>query len=306
MKNLTLILLIVLLGACQQKNAPKRNSINPVIGNTSYVEKFGKEPTAQINEDVRIKTHLSYVEKLLRKKSTLHLSIIERKKRALILDYLQSYHEAGIFPRNYDHEDERRPCFIDKDNNICAVGYLVEKTAGLEAAQAINSEFKYATIGEMNSELLENWVKTTGLSKQEIAMIQPTYGHRKKNYVGYEYASTSFILQSANVGFSSASFWTTKQKTKRRWARMGIVSGALTLGYVGYFNAFSDEFRSSNAQKQLNRINLLMGVSAIGINTLQLLQNKKPHKEKAIGWNLNVQPGLFDKPIIGLTINKKL
>ena len=314
MKNLLILLTILLLGSCQQKKLQiKQNSINPIIGDISYVEKFGSLPNELSNEHTRIKTHLNYVEKLLREKSISHLSVVERKNRTRLLDYLRNYHVAGIFPKNYDHEDERRPCFIDKDKNICAVGYLVAQTAGLETAEEINSQYKYAAIGDMNSDLLEDWIGTTGLSRNEIAMIQPNYGGPipvtvNQSYVGEKLAIPSAMLNAANIGISAASVldWN-KNKNSKNVARLGILSGILTLGYTAY-DFYSSDYQFSGrtkGQRRVHSANLILGVASIGINAIKLKRDKR-RNSKALSWNINMQPGINDQPIIGFAINKKL
>jgi len=152
-------------------------TINPVIGDISWVTRFGQQPDASVNEDVRIQTHLSYAENLLRQKDVSNLSPELQQKRVHNLDLLHDYWTRGSFPRNYDYTETRKPCFIDKDGTICAVGYLVEQTAGRNAAKAINNKFKYEELMAMNDELVDGWIATSGLSKEECAMIQPTYGN---------------------------------------------------------------------------------------------------------------------------------
>ena len=151
-------------------------TINPIIGDISYVAKFGHQPDASVSEDLRIQTHLAYAENLLRQKDASNLSPEMQQKRAHMLDLLRDYWTAGKFPRNYDYKDQRRPCFIDKDQTICAVGYLVEQTAGRKAAEAINNKFKYEVLMAMNDELVDGWIATSGLTKEECATIQPSYG----------------------------------------------------------------------------------------------------------------------------------
>ena len=151
-------------------------TINPLIGDVSFVTKFGYQPDATTNEDLRIQTHLAYVENLLRQKDVSNLTPELQQKRSHVLDLLHQYWSAGKFPRNYDYKDVRKSCFIDKDKTICAVGYLVEKTAGRNVAEAINSNHKYDFIYEMNDALVDSWIANSGLTKDECAMIQPDYG----------------------------------------------------------------------------------------------------------------------------------
>ena len=156
-------------------NAQSGQPVNSVIGDISFAKKFGHLAVVSTNEDLRIQTHLAYVENLLRQKDVSNLSPELQLNRTHLLDLLHNYWIRGIFPRNYDYKDQRRPCFIDKDGRICAVGYLIEQTAGRKAADAINAKHKYDRITEMNDEMVDNWINNSGLTKEECAMIQPQY-----------------------------------------------------------------------------------------------------------------------------------
>ncbi len=308
MKYLNLLLAIAFISSCQQVKTPiQPDSINPIIGNISYIEKFGEQPTDQSDENLRIKTHLAYVENLLRNKNTDHLSNNQLAKRNTLLDYLQAYHEAGQFPKNYDHKNERKPCFIDKDKNICAVGYLVEQSAGLQAAEKINSDYQYATIHEMESPLLEDWIDHSGLSKQEVAIIQPTYSNpRNSNYIGYRYGVPSSVLSLTNIGLSTASIvnWNNPEYSKN-YARVGMASGVLTLGYEFLYGASTFRNAKTDYQKKLSNTNLVTGVLALGVNGFRLLNYKKK-KDKKISWDFNIQPELNQEPLYNFALLKKL
>ena len=150
------------------------NNINPILKNKSFIEKSGIEPSSTTDEILRIQTHLEYVENLLRNTKTKGLSKTQQTNRVHLLDLLHTYWQAGIFPKNYDME-ERKPCFIDKDGAICAVGYLVEQTAGRDMAEYINTQYQYANIKDIHLAKLNKWIKDSGLSLEECAMIQPNY-----------------------------------------------------------------------------------------------------------------------------------
>jgi hypothetical protein len=78
----------------------KAQTVNSVLGDISYVEKFGVSPDRFTDEQTRIKTHLQYVEKLLRQKDITDLSIEIQKKRLAIIDLLHNYWMEGVFPVN--------------------------------------------------------------------------------------------------------------------------------------------------------------------------------------------------------------
>lgn len=149
--------------------------INAVIGDQSYFEIFGEYPNAEVDEQTRIRTHLKYVEALLRQKDDAHLTEEQCIQREKLLDLLHEYWTNGVFPENDSNTAERKPVFIDHKNNVCAVGYLVQQTAGNELAKSINQQFKYSYIPEIKHAGLSKWVEQSGLSLEECAMIQPTY-----------------------------------------------------------------------------------------------------------------------------------
>ena len=170
-------LLVVLYLVASSLSAQTVASINPVIGDISFVAKYGEQPTAGCDERDRIKTHLAYVEAQLRAADVSGLTVEQQAKRTEILDHLQDYWQREQFPINTAYPNERKPCFIDEKGTICAVGYLIEQTEGLAAAQAINEQYQYATIAEMTDKLpeIEQWATENGLTVNECAMIQPTY-----------------------------------------------------------------------------------------------------------------------------------
>lgn len=168
--------IIMMMFSFSFTHTAKRQSINPVIGDVSFTKKFGYKPDATSNEDLRIRTHLAYVENLLRQKDVSDLSTELQLKRTHLLNLLHDYWSRGVFPRNYDYKNQHRPCFIDKDGRICAVGYLIEQTAGRKTAEVINVKHKYDRIVEMRDEMVANWINNSGLTKEECAMIQPSYG----------------------------------------------------------------------------------------------------------------------------------
>jgi hypothetical protein len=171
MKNLFLFFFFIssLVSSAQQ------DPVNKLLGDKSFIEKFGHAPLRGTDEKLRIETHLEYVETLLRNaKNNEQRTPEQQTNRQKMIALLHQYRLAGNFPTNYDLT-ERRPCFQDKDGNICAVGYLVQQTAGQEVVYKINSKFKYALIEEMEMPELDEWINASGLTKEECAMIQPGY-----------------------------------------------------------------------------------------------------------------------------------
>ncbi len=152
-----------------------RHAINAVIGDVSYVERYGSPPTAATDPDLRVRTHLEFVYTLLSRRDVSSLPDALRDARRENLARLRDYIDAGVFPRNHLYDDQNRPCFIDHEDRICAVGYLVEQSAGREVAERINAEFRSEFLWRMRLPDLDRWIATSGLSLFELSMIQPGY-----------------------------------------------------------------------------------------------------------------------------------
>ncbi|MEP7218503.1 MAG: hypothetical protein ABI876_06280 [Bacteroidota bacterium] len=122
----------------------------------------------------------TYLEDLFRSRDVGGLTRAIRAERVRNLDRIHAYRIAGAFPRNFDYPDRSRPCFIDREGTICAVGYLVEKSVGWGVAEAINRNYQYATIAEMRMPVLDRWIATSGLTRAEVITLQEPAMHRRQ------------------------------------------------------------------------------------------------------------------------------
>ncbi len=166
---------ISLLLLCCFVNSSAQNSVNPIIGNAGYEARYQVAVSDTSSELAIVKAHLAYAEKLLKGKNAEHLSKEQQIKRKAILAHLHTYWQAEQFPVNTAYRNERRPCFVDENKTICAVGYLIEETAGSELVKTINAKYQYAFIQEMELAELDLWITDNGFTKEEIATIQPAY-----------------------------------------------------------------------------------------------------------------------------------
>lgn len=205
--------------------------VNQVLGDESYVAAFGRFPTANISEQLRLQTHLAYVEQLLRRRSAEHLSSAQRHRRDRVLDHLQAYRQAGVFPRNTTHPSERTPVFIDREGRICAVGYLIEQTAGREVAERINSRYQFASIYAMDMPAIDRWAEAHGFTMRELAMIQPAYRHPDPE----EERSVDKTLEGTLIGVTAAAagvngYMIAQSRRSFISGTAGLVAGGVTLG----------------------------------------------------------------------------
>ena len=277
---------------CSKQSSNNGQTINPLLGDISFVSKFGHQPDATTNEDLRIKTHLEYVENLLRQEDISKLSPELQQRRNHLLDLLHDYWTAGVFPRNYDYKAHRNPCFIDKDNTICAVGYLVEQTAGRQVAENINSKHKYDRVLAMNDNAVDSWIINSGLSNEECAMIQPTYGPPPvytNNYISPSYGIASAVFSGVNLSFNTINGVQLSKGAKDNTVPIiGLLTGAgqVALGIGNFPKEENGMYVTTNeSQKVLSMVNIGFGTTTIILSTWNLIAHRKP-QSKLTSWNL--------------------
>jgi hypothetical protein len=295
--------------SCNKQPTNFYNSVNAILGDISFIEKFGVTPTLETKEDLRLKTHLEYVENLLRGRDASMLSKEQKQNRKTMLDLLHDYRTAGVFPKNYDFPDQRIPCFIDKDGRICAVGYLIEQTAGRHAAEEINSKFKYEYLLAMNDQRIDDWIDASGLTKEECAMIQPTYGPGP-NYVSPGYGVTSALASGLNVSMITVNAIQISKGAKTKTVGIiGLISGAgqVALGAFNYPNEEGAAYWGNGQpdQRNISLMNIGIGTSTMILSTWNLIANRKP-KEKSISWNIYGFPTQAKHVGVGFSLKKRL
>lgn len=303
-------LLVILLASCSIKSTEPGQSVNAVIGDISFLEKYGISPTAETNEYLRLQTHLEYVEKLLRKKDISTLTKIQQENREKMLDLLNEYWKSGVFPKNYDYPGKRIPCFIDKKGRICAVGYLIEQSTGREVAEEINSKYKYAYLADIDDHTIDNWIRSSGLTKEECAMIQPAYAPvYPSNYVSPAYAVSSSLLSGLNLSLNTINGIQISRGTNNKTVPIfGLISGAgqIALGALNYPNeqiGLNGNFQNQS-QRNFSLINIGLGTSTIILSGWNLIRNRKP-QEKTFSWNIYGLPAQRSQIGLGFSLSKR-
>ena len=296
----------------------KLQEVNAILHDESYIAVYDRLPENGANEQVRIQLHLSYVEQLLRSVNTINLNKDQHAKRFYVLDLLHKYWVAGNFPSNRDYPGERKPCFIDADGNICAVGYLVEQTKGRELAEAINTKYKYEFLLDMKEPAIEEWANEFGLTLEECAMIQPTYGPPPPAETSYADIKTSYgissgIIGGSNIAINVANF-SNRLKSKPALSYIGLVTGTGQL-IMGIASVKSTSFQpvinggetytSYKAQNNLSYANIAMGTTTIISSALNLAMKKK-NKEKRNAFNLYSYPNYTNTVSMGLSLTRKI
>ena len=298
MKNLVQLLLFILISTNCLKISAKNDNVQPVnaiLGDISFFEKYSSLPTQSVSEVLRIQTHLEYVESLLRNAPTAHLTKKQKKNRQKAIENLHFYWTAGVFPENREFLNDRKPCFIDAKGNLCAVGYLIQQSAGRGVAEQINARFQYEYLMEMEWNVIDEWIASFGLTKLECAMIQPSYGPTPtENYItpGFGYATA--VFSGANVALSVMNVSQINRQNQGLFTPiLGMVLGAgqITLGALnfpeiqyGWSGSYINE-----AQRNYALMNVALGTSSVIFSTWSLI-TRKPAKTRNVSWNLGAFP----------------
>jgi hypothetical protein len=164
------IVLTISLHPSHSAGSPSIQMIDRIIGQGSFNTVFPILPGP--NQQERITARLAYLEGLLRTRDVSAWPADLRAERTRNIERLKEYRLRGIYPRNEADPGRPLPCFIDGHGAICAVGYLIEQSAGRDFAEWINRQYQYATVAEMSLPALDAWIARSGLTKAEIKTIQ--------------------------------------------------------------------------------------------------------------------------------------
>jgi len=301
-----------LLWSCE-KGPESLHAVNSVLGDVSFIEKFGRRSGATTDENLRIRTHLEYVEKQLRHKDCSDLTEQLQQRRSQLLDFLHDYWTSNLFPRNYDYEGKRVPCFVDKDGRICAVGYLIERSVGRKVAEDINRKHKYERIINMNDPAVDEWISGSGLSKEECASIQPEYGYQNANtynHIRPAYGISSSVLGAANLSLGTMNAIQINREEKTKVVPIvGLLTGAgqVILGAVMMPEETQNfyGYTTNESEKVLSLINIGLGATTVILSSWNLLANPEPGQSN-IGWNLHCLPAPGGGIGLGFTFMHRL
>lgn len=134
---------------------------------------FGEEVTL-------IQTHLRLVIEQLEAADVAHLEAAQLRQRRVHIRTLRSYMSAARFPMNV-FRPGLCPVFIDPWGTHCAVGHLIATSGHQELATRINNEHQLDFLRDIKTEGLSEWQLSSGLTFDELALIQPQYAWRLRS-----------------------------------------------------------------------------------------------------------------------------
>ncbi|TCC17218.1 hypothetical protein [Kribbella sindirgiensis] len=145
------------------------------------------------------------------------------------LDVLRAYRKSRAFPRN-DTTLANTPYFVDRDGRHCAVGHLMRMSGDEDAVRRIAAEANLARIDDMDPAVLADWMQRSGLTKRELARIQPGYPHESQPLVDVLLYTAQLMIPLALLSFVVGRISVHRMALRRGLVVAGlVVCAALTI-----------------------------------------------------------------------------
>lgn len=213
-----------------------RDGANHRVGDDSFAVRFGRAPAGGDSEALRMRTHLEYIRERLAAAPATRPELAAR--RTELLGYLGDYIASGTTPQS-TQLPWRTPVFIDEFGNVCAVGYLIERSVGRALPERIARLHRFDFLEDIAAAMPEvrAWVAASGFTLDELASIQPGYTAEVDQWLRWEVGSTvrppdgPYVRDDKDIGVVTSGAFSGGQM-EGAWTRKtssGRVIGAGTL-----------------------------------------------------------------------------
>ena len=95
--------------------------------------------------------------------------------RSLQIARVHAYAAAGRFPLNTDFPGQLVPYFVDRLGTACAIGHLMRLDGREQLVNRIATSCNHVRIADVDHGPLVDWIRNSGLTQEECALIQPSY-----------------------------------------------------------------------------------------------------------------------------------
>lgn len=113
-------------------------------------------------------------EQELRNADLSHLDYRLKENRAKMIQLLNQYWKKEEFPKNTTHK-VRIPQIKDKNGTPCALAYMIENSGNGKLVSQLAAQNNLVYVKDIHEGQLLDWLKKSGITKQEAAKIQPSY-----------------------------------------------------------------------------------------------------------------------------------
>jgi hypothetical protein len=96
--------------------------------------------------------------------------------RYVQLRRLAAYRDRGLFPQNEGESSKPVPIFVDQHDTACAVGQLMRWSGRNDGVASIQNDNNFVYVPDAPDGPIREWILESGLTIEEAALIQPSYG----------------------------------------------------------------------------------------------------------------------------------
>jgi hypothetical protein len=97
------------------------------------------------------------------------------KRRAMHIQRLRAYADAGMFPQNTYSKNAKLNVFIDEQGKLCAAANLIALDGHRDLVDATAQKNNMIRLADVKDGALMDWMLRSGLTQEEIALIQEPY-----------------------------------------------------------------------------------------------------------------------------------
>lgn len=246
-------------------------------------------------EVVRLRAHFDSVDEELRSADVSRLSTAQRAMREQLISWLREYRDAGQFPENDRFANRMVPFFRDSHGTLCAMAYLIDRSGRGDIVDKVAGTRNNAYIHELADDpALVAWLDKSGLTVDEAARIQPTYGGpivvTNNDRVDRPYAILSMGLGAVSMGATGLNMFA----PSRASGAVGLLSGAATIVAGGA------HLRDRGGNKRMAQADLTVGSIAAVSALYALVFKVKPVHRTAAAPTLPESAGVKWSPQIDL------
>ncbi len=271
--------------------------------------------TSREKEITRLERHFDSVDFELRSRDVSDLTATQRANRAKLIHWLRDYRSADQFPTN-DKFDTPTPFFRDSKGVLCAMAYLIDRSGSGDFVNKVAASRNNAYIHQLADDpSLTEWLDKWGLSVDEAARIQPTYGgggpildDERRGGVDNDMALAAVGLGAVNAGATVVNF----VKPSYLSGFLGILGGGAAIA-VGANNLDENE-----ATDHVAALTIGIGAVSIGSGIYGILNARDRHDRdrrpwdrrdgRRRGYSMVVAPDLAlqdGKPKLGVFVNSR-
>jgi hypothetical protein len=232
------------------------------------------EPSVRELEVSRLQHHFDSVDAELRSQDVARLSTGQLARRNELIAWLREYRDAATFPIN-DRFARPTPFFRDKYGILCAMGYLIDRSGRTDIVDKVAALRNNAYIRELADDpALIAWLDSSGLSVEEAARIQPSYGGPILDDPPREQVDEDVALAALGLGsVSLASAAVNIVKPSYFSGFVGVLAGGAAI-VVGANNL--DE---NDATDHVATATIAIGAASLGAGIYGLLEARRESRD---------------------------